>query len=95
MRCNGCGSRLPSGLTTSAILRCLPRTVVNEIAPQQIPLSYKPAPCLMIRMENIAVNRAERIRYRAFNIEARRGNLAGYWKLVNLSREVGSIRVGE
>lgn len=46
-------------------------------------------------IENVAVNRSERMRWRALNIEAKRGNLAGYWKLANLSLEVGSIRVVE
>jgi hypothetical protein len=43
-------------------------------------------------MENIAVNRAERMRWRALHIEARKGRYDRYWKLVALSREVGSIR---
>ena len=37
------------------------------------------------------VNRAERIRWRAWQ-QARKGNLAAYWKLVGLSLEVGLIR---
>lgn len=44
-------------------------------------------------MEQIAVNRAERMRVRGLN-EARKGNYAGYWKLVNLSFEVGAIAYG-
>lgn len=46
-------------------------------------------------IENVAVNRSERMRYRAFNQEARAGRYENYWRLVNLSREVGSIRVVE
>lgn len=45
-------------------------------------------------MEQIAVNRAERMRFRAFNHLARSGDYRGYWRLVNLSLEVGAIRVG-
>lgn len=37
-------------------------------------------------------NTAERIRHRAFNVEARAGRLLNYWRLVNLSLEVHSIR---
>jgi hypothetical protein len=42
--------------------------------------------------QHIAVNRAERMRWRALHIEARRGNYAGYWKLVNLSLEAHEIK---
>jgi hypothetical protein len=44
-------------------------------------------------IENVAVNRSERMRWRAFNIEARNGRLENHWRLANLSLEVGSIRV--
>lgn len=37
-------------------------------------------------------NQSERIRNRAFNVEARAGRIANYSKLVALSLEVGSIR---
>lgn len=40
-------------------------------------------------------NRAERIRNRALLHVQRTGDFEGYWQLVNLSREVGSIRVVE
>lgn len=40
------------------------------------------------------VNRSERMRWRAFNQLARKGNYAGYWQLVNLSLELPSIRWG-
>lgn len=57
------------------------------------PLSYTPSICNESGMEQIAVNRAERMRVRGLN-EARKGNYAGYWKLVNLSFEVGAIAYG-
>jgi hypothetical protein len=56
-------------------------------------LSYKPAPCHDSGMENIAVNRAERIRYRAFNHYARQGDYRTYWRLVNAT--LGPIREGQ
>jgi hypothetical protein len=37
--------------------------------------------------EGLAVNRGERMRWRAFNIHARRGEFERYWALVNLSLE--------
>ena len=37
-------------------------------------------------------NTAERIRHRAFNVEARAGRWANYWRLVNLSLEAHTIR---
>lgn len=43
-------------------------------------------------VQDIAVNRAERIRYRAFNHNARKGDLKGYWRLVALSLEAHSIQ---
>lgn len=41
--------------------------------------------------EGLAVNRGERMRLRALN-EARRGRLDRYWRLVNLSLELPTIR---
>ncbi len=38
------------------------------------------------------VNQAERIRNRALLHVQRTGDYEGYWRLVNLSLEVGSIR---
>ena len=43
-------------------------------------------------MDHIPRNRAERIRWRAFNIDARHGDYERYWKLVNLSTEAHLIR---
>lgn len=37
-------------------------------------------------------NTAERIRHRAFNVEARAGRYNRYWRLVNLSLEAHAIR---
>lgn len=63
------------------------------------PLSYIPLSVLTHgkedsqMIERLAVNRAERMRWRAFHIEARKGNWKGYHTLVALSLEVPSIRV--
>jgi hypothetical protein len=46
----------------------------------------------MDRKPDLAVNKAERMRVRALN-QARQGRIDRYWKLVNLSLEVGTIRV--
>lgn len=43
-------------------------------------------------IDNVAVNRAERMRWRAFNIVARKGDWNDYSRLVNLSLELPSMR---
>jgi muconolactone delta-isomerase len=55
------------------------------------PLSYSLARCHPDSMDHKPVNRAERIRARAWK-QAQAGNLERYWRLVGLSLEVGSIR---
>ena len=43
-------------------------------------------------MPELAVNRAERMRWRAFHIEGRAGRYENYWKLVELAKEAHLIR---